>query len=347
MSAGRDSFLDRPVPSFSGSATEGRRQSRRRMVGALGGLGGLGALGLASGLAVPALAGLGALLPGAARAAQGVHGVHGVQAIPGVQGTHGTQGGHPTLAGGDGRPERRTALVIGNGNYPDAKLRNPVPDARLVARTFSDLDFEVTLALDASLATMRDGMRRWLIDSGGADVRAFYFAGHGIQYRGSNYLIPVDALFEGEDEIADKSFRLQDLVERLARTRDGVNCVVLDACRAEPSALLTRVTRRTRSLERPENGLSPTAAPRGTVIAYSTAPGALAADGGNQGNSVFTRALAQWMPRPGMTIETVFKQVRMTVMRETGNTQVPWETSSLVGEFCLRSNSRGQCGPQS
>ena len=291
------------------------RRTRRRLVGALGGLGSLGSLG-----------GLSSLAPATARA------------------NPSAPSSRVTLVPGDSRHERRTALVIGNGNYPDAKLRNPVPDARLVARTLSDLNFEVTLALDASLPTMREGMRRWLIDSGGADVRAFYFAGHGIQYRGSNYLIPVDALFEGEDEIADKSFRLQDLVERLARTQAGVNCVVLDACRAEPSALLTRVTRRTRSLERPETGLSPTAAPRGTVIAYSTAPGALAADGGDQGNSVFTRALAQWMPRPGMTIETVFKQVRQTVMRETGNAQVPWETSSLVGEFCLRANSRGECG---
>ena len=293
------------------------RRTRRRLVGALGALGGLG---------LGSLAGLSSLAPATARA------------------NPSTPSSRVTLVPGDSRHERRTALVIGNGNYPDAKLRNPVPDARLVARTLSDLNFEVTLALDASLPTMREGMRRWLIDSGGADVRAFYFAGHGIQYRGSNYLIPVDALFEGEDEIADKSFRLQDLVERLARTQAGVNCVVLDACRAEPSALLTRVTRRTRSLERPETGLSPTAAPRGTVIAYSTAPGALAADGGDQGNSVFTRALAQWMPRPGMTIETVFKQVRQTVMRETGNAQVPWETSSLVGEFCLRATSRGECG---
>lgn len=241
--------------------------------------------------------------------------------------------------------ERRTALVIGNGNYPDARLRNPVADARLVAQTLGDLGFEVTLALDASLSTMRDGLRRWLIDSTSADVRAFYFAGHGVQYRGSSYLIPVDALFEAEDEIVEKAFRLQDLVDRLGRTDAGVNFVVLDACRAEPQALLTRVTRRTRSLDRATTGLTATAAPRGTVIAYSTAPGALAADGKDANNSVFTRALAQWMRRPGMTIETVFKQVRRTVMQETGNAQIPWETSSLIGEFCLRPNSRGECGP--
>lgn len=328
MSAGNGRWIAR---------TDSVRRTRRRLVGALGGLG-AGALGAGG------LAGLTSLMPAVARAHPSPQPMQAAQAARFAQPIQLAQSSRVTLVPDDNRHERRTALVIGNGNYPDAKLRNPVPDARLVARTLSDLNFEVTLALDASLPTMREGMRRWLIDSGGADVRAFYFAGHGIQYRGSNYLIPVDALFEGEDEIADKSFRLQDLVERLARTRAGVNCVVLDACRAEPSVLLTRITRRTRSLERPETGLSPTAAPRGTVIAYSTAPGALAADGGDQGNSVFTRALAQWMPRPGLTIESVFKQVRQTVMRETGNAQVPWETSSLVGEFCLRANSRGECG---
>jgi uncharacterized caspase-like protein len=254
--------------------------------------------------------------------------------------------GTPLAGGANGRAERRMALVFGNGAYPDAILRNPVPDARLVGRTLTDLGFEVTLSTDASLSTMRAAMRRWLIDSSDADVRAFYFAGHGVQYRGSSYLIPVDAVFEAEDEILTKAFNLQDLVDRLARAEKGVNFVVLDACRADPKALLTRITRRTRSLDKPESGLAATAAPRGTVIAYSTSPGALAADGGGQPNSVFTRALAQWMVRPGMTIEAVFKRVRMTVMKETQNAQVPWETSSLVGDFCLRPNSRGECAPE-
>lgn len=242
-------------------------------------------------------------------------------------------------------PDRRSALVFGNADYPAASLRNPVRDARLVTSTLKDLGFHVAHSENASLASMRESLRNWLIASADADVRAFYYAGHGVQYRGSSFLIPVDAVFEAEDEIMSKAFNLQDLISRLSRTERGVNFVILDACRADPKALLTQVTRRTRSLEPPPSaGLAPVPAPRGTVIAYSTSPGALAADGKDSPNSVFTRALAEQMRKPGVPIETVFKRVRMAVMRETRNAQVPWETSSLVGDFCMRANAAGECG---
>ena len=242
-------------------------------------------------------------------------------------------------------PVRRSALVFGNADYPAATLRNPVRDARLVSATLKDLGFRVSLAENASLSTMRESLREWLISSANDEVRAFYYAGHGVQYRGSSFLIPVDAVFEAEDEIVSKAFNLQDLVSRLSRTERGVNFVILDACRADPKALLTQVTRRTRSLENPPAaGLAPVPAPRGTVIAYSTSPGSLAADGANSPNSVFTRALAEQMRKPGVPIETVFKRVRMAVMRETRNAQVPWETSSLIGDFCMRPNAAGECG---
>lgn len=253
--------------------------------------------------------------------------------------------GRPAHAGRIEPVERRTAFVVGNADYPDALLRNPVRDARLVAGTLKELGFATTLTENAGLSAMREGLRSWLIASADADVRAFYYAGHGVQYRGASYLVPVDAQFLAEDEIVQKAFNLQDLIERLSRTDRGVNFVILDACRADPSALLTKVRRRTRSLDSPVNGgLAPAAAPRGTVIAYSTSPGSLAADGAESGNSVFTRALADQMRRPGVPIETVFKRVRMAVMRETRNAQVPWETSSLIGDFCLRRNAAGECG---
>lgn len=242
-------------------------------------------------------------------------------------------------------PEKRSALVFGNAAYPAATLKNPVRDARLVTATLKDLGFQVAIAENAGLATMRDSLRTWLIASADSDVRAFYYAGHGVQYRGSSYLIPVDAVLEAEDEIVSKAFNLQDLISRLSRTEKGVNFVILDACRADPQALLTQVTRRSRSLENPiSSGLAPVPAPRGTVISYSTSPGSLAADGLHSPNSVFTRALAEQMRKPGVPIETVFKRVRMAVMRETRNQQVPWETSSLVGDFCMRPNAAGECG---
>ncbi len=239
---------------------------------------------------------------------------------------------------------RRTALLFGNAQYPVASLRNPVRDAQLLAATLDELGFEVTLAENASRDAMYQQVRRWLIASADAEVRAFYYAGHGVQYRGASYLIPVDAQFLAEDEIPDKAFNLTHVIEPLSRTRSGVNFVIMDACRAEPAALLTRVQRRTRSIENAVTpGLARTIAPRGTVIAYSTSPGALAADGAGGANSVFTRNLALQLRRPGVPIETVFKRVRMAVMRETQNAQIPWETSSLVGDFCLQPDARGIC----
>nr|MBA3477877.1 caspase family protein [Lautropia sp.] len=167
-----------------------------------------------------------------------------------------------------------------------------------------------------------------------------------VQYRGASYLVPIDAVFLAEDEIPGKAFNLDDIIGPLSRARRGVNFIIMDACRGDPAALLTRVQRRTRSLEnKPEAGLAPQVAPRGTVIAYSTSPGALAADGAGEANSVFTRNLALQLRKPGVTIETVFKRVRMAVMRETRNAQVPWESSSLVGDFCLKPNADGLCGP--
>jgi uncharacterized caspase-like protein len=246
---------------------------------------------------------------------------------------------------GAGRRGQRTALVFGNAQYPEASLRNPVRDARLLATTLKDLGFDVSLAENASRDAMYTLVRRWLIGSASAEVRAFYYAGHGVQYRGGSYLIPIDAVFHAEDEIPQKAFNLAHVIEPLSRTNSGVNFVIMDACRGDPSALLTQVQRRTRSLENmPEPGLGPQIAPRGTVIAYSTSPGALAADGAGAANSVFTRNLALHLRKPGVPIETVFKRVRMAVMRETRNAQVPWETSSLVGDFCLQPNPDGSCG---
>ncbi len=246
---------------------------------------------------------------------------------------------------GSARRGQRTALLFGNAQYPEASLRNPVRDARLLASTLKELGFEVSLAENASRDAMYTLVRQWLIGSASATVRAFYYAGHGVQYRGGSFLIPIDAVFHAEDEIPQKAFNLAHVIEPLSRTTSGVNFVIMDACRADPSALLTQVQRRTRSLENmPEAGLAPQVAPRGTVIAYSTSPGALAADGAGAANSVFTRNLALQLRKPGVPIETVFKRVRMAVMRETSNAQVPWESSSLVGDFCLQPNPDGSCG---
>jgi uncharacterized caspase-like protein len=268
--------------------------------------------------------------------------------LPLMAATCGWPGAGPVQAApaAPGAAGRRSALVVGNAQYPDALLRNPVRDARLMAAALQELGFDVLLAENASRDAMYASVRQWLIASSDAQVRAFYYAGHGVQYRGSNFLVPVDAVFLAEDEIPQKAFNLGHVVEPLSRTATGVNFIIMDACRSEPAALLTRVQRRTRSIEESAGpGLMPQVAPRGTVIAYSTSPGSLAADGAADANSVFTRNLVQQLRRPGVPIETMFKRVRMAVMRETRNAQVPWESSSLVGDFCLQPNAEGVCQP--
>lgn len=237
----------------------------------------------------------------------------------------------------------RSALVIGNASYPDAPLKNPVNDARLVSDTLAEIGFDVYLLEDGSMRDMLNSLRRWLQVSANAQVRAFYFAGHGTQYKGNNYLVPVDLAIETEDQIQRRAVALTTIVQSLS-AQAGVNFVFVDACRTDPSALLRRV-RRTRGVgDRIQAGFGATFAPRGTVVAYSTSPGALAADGKGLRNSVFSRALATWLREPGLPVEAMFKRIRLSVMRATQNAQIPWESSSLVGDFCFRPGSNGQCG---
>lgn len=236
---------------------------------------------------------------------------------------------------------RGTALVIGNAGYPRtaARLKNPVQDARLMERTLRGLGYEVHALFDAGLQEMIDATRTWLGESLAVDVRLLYYAGHGVQRNGRNYLIPVDAGALAEHDVPRKAFNVTDVVDRLSRFETGVNIVVLDACRNWPFPPGPQ-GRNAPSLK----GLAGTNAPRGTLVAYSTSPGMVAADGTDAGNSVYTSKLAEYIGAAGMPVESIFKQVRSAVMLETGNAQVPWETSSLIGEFCFRPDARGRCG---
>jgi len=243
------------------------------------------------------------------------------------------------------RSASRTALVIGNSAYRNAPLENPVNDARLVSQTLTELGFVVQTVENATLNAMLDSMGQWISDSADAKVRAFYFAGHGTQFRGDNYLVPVDLKLAQESEIRRKAVSLSAFVDSLSAQREAVNFVIVDACRTDPIALLDgprELSRGIKNLMQP--GFSARIAPRGTVVAYSTSPGALAADSQGHGNSIFTQALTEYLRSPGLTVERMFKQVRARVMRATRNSQVPWESSSLVGDFCFQPNSSGQCG---
>ncbi|MEZ5729408.1 MAG: caspase family protein [Burkholderiaceae bacterium] len=239
---------------------------------------------------------------------------------------------------------RRMALVIGVGGYRSGRLVNPVNDARLMANTLREIGFVVSQHEDVPQYEMLDEMRDWLVKSRDADVRLFYFAGHGLQSRGRNYLVPVDARVEAGESIYEQSINLSSFVSRLSQFRQGVNIVILDACRNLPPALYARGprTRSTSPLSGP--GLNMLPAPRGTLVAFATAPGAVAADGVGQANSAYTKYLARLLKVPGLPLEQVFKRVRQFVMQETRDAQTPWESSSLVGDVCLRPLESGGCG---
>lgn len=240
---------------------------------------------------------------------------------------------------------QRIALVIGNASYDVAPLRNPVNDARLMAGTLRHLGYRVRILENATLAVMVSAIRDWVVESRDAESRFLYFAGHGAQFRGRNYLLPIEAELQTEDDVVQKAVNATDVAERLARIPNGVNIVVLDACRNAPFPLTTVAAgaRSRAPVGAMAPGLVPALSPQGTIIAFATAPGSVALDGKEGGASVYSRHLAAQMSVPGVPLETVFKRVRTAVARETGNRQVPWETSSLVGEFCLRPTEAGQC----
>lgn len=240
-----------------------------------------------------------------------------------------------------GKGEERVALIIGNGAYAHASLRNPVNDSRAVANALRELGFEVVYRENASLEGMLDAMREFVLRSHNSSVRVFFYAGHGAQLKGRNYLIPVDTWLKEEDELPLKTANATEFVDRLGQSKTGVNIVILDACRNTPFPVGTR-TRGLNNARSLAQGLAQVVAPRGTLVAFSTAPGAVALDGGT-GNSAYTKHLVDNIRVPGLPVEQLFKRVRIGVSEETKQAQIPWESSSLMGEFCFRPGQGGEC----
>ncbi len=218
------------------------------------------------------------------------------------------------------------ALVIGNGAYASvARLPNAASDAKLMGRTLTDLGFKVTELIDADQAAMKTAIAdfgRALRASGPDTVGLFYYAGHGVQAAGVNYLLPVNSTIRDEADLDLVGVEGRWVVRQMESARNQTNIVILDACRDNPFAAAGATGQ----------GLARMDAPTGTFIAYSTAPGTIAMDG-RGGNSPFTTALAAAMIRPGQPMEPMFRQVRVAVLKETGGRQTPWDSSSLVREF--------------
>ena len=217
----------------------------------------------------------------------------------------------------------RYALVIGNGAYPISPLKNPVNDAEDMARILEKLRFKVIHRQDAGLKEMETSVRKFgrMLEKGGTGV--FYYAGHGMQVDGRNYLLPVDAIIESPSDVRFAALDVGRVLGKMEDAGNGLNIIILDACRDNPYARQFRSTR---------NGLARMDAPRGTLIAYATGPGSVAADGDGR-NGVYTRNLLKHISTPGMPVEQVFKHVRVDVISDTSQKQVPWESSSLTGNF--------------
>ncbi|MEQ8831229.1 MAG: caspase family protein [Alphaproteobacteria bacterium] len=227
---------------------------------------------------------------------------------------------------GAARAEDRLALVIGNSSYAVGPLANPVNDAALIARSLGDAGFDVAQAADLGYRDLQRAVvdfARRLAEAGPDAVGMVYYAGHAVQANGQNYLIPIDADIQDELDLEIQTLRIDTVMQSLGKAGNRLNMVVLDACRNNPFGAIHRSGVR---------GLAKTDAPFDTLVAYSTAPGDVAADGAGR-NSPYTAALARIMRIPGLPVEQVFKQVRVAVMERTGNRQVPWESSSLTEEF--------------
>lgn len=220
--------------------------------------------------------------------------------------------------------EKRIALVIGNSDYDYAPLENPRNDAALMANTLRDVGFEVIEQVDASQRQMKRAIKTFgkkLTLAGQDSVGLFYFAGHGVQVKGRNYLIPVDAEIDTEADVDIEAVYANSVLSQLEYSGARLSIIILDACRNNPYA---------RSFRSGLRGLARMEATRGALIAYATAPGSVASDGAGQ-NSPYTKSLAKFIKSPGLPIERLFREVRNQVDQTTEGEQTPWESSSLIG----------------
>jgi uncharacterized caspase-like protein len=226
-------------------------------------------------------------------------------------------------------------------------LKNPVGDAKAVAASLRQLRYDVTLKENTTLRDLIESLREFSLRASSSSVRLLFYAGHGIQARGRNYLLPVDAEPQGEDEIAAKCADVGEFIDRLSAIKQGLNLVVLDACRVNPFAggvIVGPDGRRLKFRGLTPTGLATLDAPVGTLVAFSTSPNGVALDGSKGDHSIYAKHLLQHIQTPGLPVEQLFKRVRIGVAEETQRVQVPWESSSLTSDFCFKSGSQGQCG---
>jgi uncharacterized caspase-like protein len=226
--------------------------------------------------------------------------------------------------------ELRYALVIGNGDYPKeiGALLNPVNDATAVADELKKASFDVDLVTNATYMQLRESVRKFheKLTNGPKDkvIGLFYYAGHGLQYQDENYLVPLDAKVQYEDDIVRMCFPVQRMVlSNMESTNSRMNIIILDACRNNPFPSATRSM---------GTGLGEIKKAYGSFVAYATAPGSVASDGTGK-NGLYTQELLKAIEIKGLLIEQVFKEVRRNVLKLSGEKQYTWDSSNIIGDF--------------
>jgi hypothetical protein len=226
-------------------------------------------------------------------------------------------------------PGRKLALVIGIQNYSYAgQLGNPINDARALGDTLAQRGYDVTRLLNTDLAGLELGVENFMATVRKGDVVVFYYSGHGVQLGGDNYLLPTDFSASDEREAKDTAYPASRLINRLRSQQVRVSIVILDACRDNPFL---------RSRGGPKRGLAPIEPPAasGMYIAFAAAPGGVALDNPREPNGLFAKHLLVALDTPNLTIEQVFNEVRRRVHDESHGVQLPWTSSSMMGDFWI------------
>lgn len=220
---------------------------------------------------------------------------------------------------------KMTALVIGNSKYPGSELKNATNDSEDVTNKLSEFGFSVIHLPNAKIKEVDEAVKSFRDNLNSNDVGLFYFAGHGMQIDGENYIVAIDTDFSSEMDAKYSSYPLNKLIQTMERSSNKTNIIILDACRNNPYE---------RAWDRgpAQKGLAPLFAPKGTIIAYATSPGEVAGDGRGR-NGCYTEALLKHITSPDIPIEEMFKRVRNSLAVSTKNGQTSWEHTSLSGDF--------------
>ena len=244
--------------------------------------------------------------------------------------------------------DSRHALVIGNSIYQYASpLKNPGNDSKDIANALNALYFDTVLLQDATKSKIEKAVASFLavLEKEGG-VGLFYYAGHGVQLLGDNYLVPVETMLGTDVEIKKQSYNINNILSGMRKIKTATNIIILDACRDNPFKNTVVASGRSvgkdnerglinKNIPKLNTGLSKLDAPPNTIIAYATAPGRVALDGDKE-NSPYTLSLVNAMQRSGLTIGQMFQQVRSNVLDQTNGQQVPWESSSLIEDFYFK-----------